>query len=85
MSYKFRNHTSQGKRWSVYIQRFITDAGTCGGLIEWFDSYADAELAAEEMKRDGRFYGLSIYCRSQETADAERVCKPAAWNTVANT
>jgi hypothetical protein len=40
-----------------------------GGLIEWFDSFVDAELAAEEMRRDGRFYGIHIYNRSQETAD----------------
>ena len=69
--YKFKNHSGKGKRWSVYVQRFTTDAGVIGGLIEWFDSYADAELAAEEMKRDGRFYGIHIYNRSQETADAE--------------
>ena len=75
--YKFHNHNGKGKRWSVYIQRFITDKGTIPGLIEWFDSYADAELVAEEMKRDGRFYGLHIYCRSQETADAEFRKRPA--------
>jgi 6-phosphogluconate dehydrogenase len=71
MSYKFRNHSGKGKRWSVYVQRFITDIGIMPGIIEWFDSYEDAELAAEEMKRDGRFYGIHIYNRSQETADAE--------------
>ena len=69
MDYKFRNHSGKGKRWSVYVQRFITDKGTMGGLIEWFDSFVDAELAAEEMRRDGRFYGIHIYNRSQETAD----------------
>jgi hypothetical protein len=42
-----------------------------GGLIEWFDSFVDAELAAEEMRRDGRFYGIHIYNRSQETADCK--------------
>ncbi len=71
MDYKFRNHSGKGKRWSVYVQRFITDKGTMGGLIEWFDSFVDAELAAEEMRRDGRFYGIHIYNRSQETADCK--------------
>jgi len=71
MDYKFHNHSGKGKRWSVYVQRFITDKGTMGGLIEWFDSFVDAELAAEEMRRDGRFYGIHIYNRSQETADCK--------------
>ena len=71
MTYKFRNHNGKGKRWSVYVQRFITDVGTMPGIIEWFDSYDDAEMAAEEMKHDGRFYGIHIYSRSQETADTE--------------
>lgn len=69
MSYTFRNVKGTGKRWSVYAQRFITDAGTTS-VLEWFDSYEDAELAAEEMYRDGRFQGICIYNRSQETADA---------------
>jgi hypothetical protein len=69
-NYKFRNHSGKGKRWSVYAQRFVTNSGTTFAL-EWFDSFVDAELAAEEMRRDGRFYGIHIYNRSQETADCK--------------
>ena len=67
--YKFRNHAGLGKRWSVYAERYITDAGMIP-VLEWFNTYEDAELAAEEMRRAGNFFGIHIYCRSQETADA---------------
>ena len=68
MKYTFRRHDGRGKRWSVYAARFITDVGTTYAL-EWFDTYEDANQAADEMKADGRFRGISIYSRSQETAN----------------
>lgn len=68
MKYTFRRHNSKGKRWSVYVQRFMTDI-SCTNALEWFDTYNEANQAADEMKADGRFSGISIYCRSQETAD----------------
>lgn len=67
--YRFRNNPAQGRRYSVWVERFITDAGT-RPVLEWFDTMADAAEAASEMQADGRFHGIWSYVRSQETADA---------------
>jgi hypothetical protein len=40
-------------------------------VLEWFTTMDDAIQAADEMKADGRFYGIHSYTRSQEAADAE--------------
>jgi|DEB0MinimDraft_3_1074331.scaffolds.fasta_scaffold20634_3 hypothetical protein len=69
-NYTFRNNIGKGKRWSIYVERFVTSHGVIP-VLEWFSTYEDAELAAEEMRRDGRFFGIHIYNRSQETADHE--------------
>lgn len=68
-AYRFRNNPSQGRRYSIWVERFIADAGT-RPVLEWFDTIADAAAAASEMQADGRFYGIWSYVRSQETADA---------------
>jgi hypothetical protein len=68
MKYTFRNHGSRGRRWSIYVQRFTTDVGVIP-VLEWFNSFDEANQAADEMKADDRFYGIHIYCRSQETAN----------------
>jgi len=70
VTYRFRNNPSQGKRYSVYVERFCTSAGVTYAL-EWFDTMDEAIAAAEEMKADGRFLGIHSYVRSQEAADAE--------------
>ena len=70
MSYQFRNNSSKRRRYSVWVERFITDAGT-RPVLEWFDTAEDAQQAVDEMLADGRFYGISSYVRSQETADGE--------------
>ena len=67
--YQFRNNASRGRRYSVYVDRFITDVGT-QPVVEWFDALQDAMDAADEMKADGRFYGIHIYVRSQEFANS---------------
>jgi ABC-type proline/glycine betaine transport system substrate-binding protein len=68
-AYRFRNNPSRGCRYSIYVQRFITDAGT-RPVLEWFHTMEDAIAAAEEMQADGRFYGISSYVRSLATADS---------------
>ena len=70
MAYRFRNTPSKGMRYSVHVQRFVTDAGTVP-VLEWFATMDEATLAASEMEADGRFYGISSYVRSQEAADSE--------------
>lgn len=69
-TYRFRNHSGKGKRYSIYVERFITAAGVCG-VLEWFDTMDEALAAVQEMQADGRFYGIHSYVRSQEAADAE--------------
>lgn len=69
-TYRFRNHNGRGKRYSIYVERFVTAAGVCG-VLEWFDTMDEAIAAAEEMRADGRFYGIHSYVRSQACADAE--------------
>ena len=68
MTYRFRNRPGTGCRYSIYAERFITDAGT-RPVLEWFETMDDAKAAAAEMQADGRFYGICSYVRSQETAD----------------
>jgi hypothetical protein len=66
--YQFRNNPSRGRRYSIYVERFQTDAGIRPAL-EWFDTMSEATQAAAEMVADGRFSGIHSYVRSQETAD----------------
>jgi hypothetical protein len=68
MQYQFRNNPSTGRRYSIWVERFITDIGT-RPVLEWFDTMEDAIQAAEEMKQDGRFFGICSYVRSQQVAD----------------
>jgi tryptophan synthase beta subunit len=67
-TYRFRNNPSKGCRYSVWA-RFCTGQGVCPAL-EWFHALDDAMSAADEMHADGRFLGIHIYVRSQQTADA---------------
>jgi hypothetical protein len=80
MAYRFRNFSPKGKRYSVYVQRFETQAGV-RPVVEWFSTMDEAQAAVDEMIADGRFYGICSYVRSQETADADRYAEPAAWAT----
>ena len=69
MPYQFRNNSSKRLRYSVWVERFVTDAGTCP-VLEWFSTAAEAKQAVQEMINDGRFHGIHSYVRSQEAADA---------------
>jgi hypothetical protein len=68
-TYKFRNLASRGRRYSIYVERFVTASGT-RPVTEWFDTMDQAIVAAKEMKADGRFFGISSYVRSQAAADS---------------
>jgi hypothetical protein len=70
MAYKFRNTPGTTCRYSVYVERFITDVGTIP-VLEWFKTPEEAQQAVDEMIADGRFHGICSYVRSQETADAD--------------
>ena len=78
MAYKFRNRPGRGYRFSVYVERFITDAGTAP-VLEWFATMDEAIAAVAEMQADGRFHGIHSHVRSQETADAE-ITRFSRWN-----
>ena len=65
--YQFRNNHPSGCRYSVYVQRFVTDAGTTR-VLEWFHTMQEAQTAVDEMIADGRFFGISSYSRSLEAA-----------------
>ena len=65
--YRFRNTPSKGCRYSIYVQRFVTDVGTIP-VLEWFHTMEEAQTAADEMIADGRFFGISSYVRSIEAA-----------------
>lgn len=66
--YRFRHTPSRGCKYSIYVERFISSAGTTS-VLQWFKTMEEAQLATDEMKADGRFHGIHSYVRSQETAD----------------
>lgn len=68
MPYRFRNNPARGRRYSLWAY-FTTDLGR-RPVLEWFDTAEDLMIAAGEMQADGRFSGLTSYCRSQEHAGA---------------
>lgn len=65
--YRFRKNKSAGCRYSIYVERFVTDIGTIP-VLEWFPTMSEAVDAANEMKADGRFHGICSYIRSPEAA-----------------
>lgn len=67
-TYRFRNAPSKGNRYSVWA-RFCTGGYGVVPVLEWFPTPEAALEAADEMEADGRFLGITVYSRSQETAD----------------